>query len=91
MVALQIRGIDDAERDVLVRRAKERGQSLQGFLLDLVRAEVRRSRNAEVLRGFEGRDDGLGEGEEGSVADIIRAGREERMERYGIYEGLDGG
>lgn len=88
---MQIRGIDEAERDVLVRRARERGQSLQGFLLDMVRAEVRRSRNAEILRGFGGRDDGLGEGEEGSVAAVIRAEREERMERYGIYEGLDGG
>lgn len=90
MVALQIRDVEPEVRDVLVRRAGEKGQSLQGFLLELVRAEARRSRNAEALRRFEGRSDGASDGEV-SAADIIRREREERMARFGLQGETEGG
>ncbi|WP_116244462.1 hypothetical protein [Nocardiopsis sp. FIRDI 009] len=91
MIALQIRNVREETRDELASRAKERGQSLQAFLLDLVEAEARRSRNAKVLRSYGGRDDGVGDGQEVSAAEIIRAEREERMGRYGTHGGADGG
>lgn len=34
---------------MLAQRARERGQSLQAFLLALVEAEARRSRNVELM------------------------------------------
>lgn len=83
MVALQIRGVEDEVGEALVRRADERGQSLQGFLLDLVRAEARRTRNIEVLRRFSDRSDGIEADEDESVADLIRGERAERREARG--------
>ncbi|MFL1381015.1 MULTISPECIES: hypothetical protein [unclassified Nocardiopsis] len=79
MVTLQIKGVTEEERDALVRRARERGRSLQAFLLDLVREEVRMSRNAAALRAFEGRADGLGAQGEALSADLVRGERDERM------------
>jgi plasmid stability protein len=58
MVALQIRDVPDEVRDTLAERARERGQSLQAFLLGLVEAEARRARNASLLAQFSGRSDG---------------------------------
>jgi hypothetical protein len=58
MVALQIRDVPEETRLALTERAGERGQSLQGFLLDLVNAEAERSRNRAILARFEGRTDG---------------------------------
>lgn len=58
-----------------MRRAEERGQSLQSFLLDLVTAEAQRTHNVEVLRRFSDRGDGLEEDGEESVADLVRAER----------------
>ncbi|WP_028649708.1 hypothetical protein [Nocardiopsis sp. CNT312] len=89
MIALQIRGVREETRDELARLAKGRGQSLQAYLLDLVETEARRSRNAQVLRRYAGRGDGV-RGEAVSAAEIIRAGRRDRTERYGIYEESDG-
>jgi antitoxin FitA len=58
MVALQIRDVPEDVRDVLAERARARGQSLQAFLLSLVKDEARRSRNILLLKQFEGRTDG---------------------------------
>lgn len=49
MVALQIRDVPDEVRDALAAEADERGQSLQGYLLDLVRREVGFLHNRAVL------------------------------------------
>lgn len=58
MVALQIRDVPDEVRDTLAERARERGQSLQAFLLGVVEAEARRARNTSLLARFSGRSDG---------------------------------
>jgi len=59
MVALQIRDVPDEVRDVLVAQARRRGQSLQAYLLDLVRQQAQRANNAILLGRFSGRDDGI--------------------------------
>lgn len=68
MVALQIRDVPDEVRDILTERARETGRSLQGYLLDLVKAEAKRANNLAVLRQFEGRTDGV----TGSMQDTVR-------------------
>jgi len=59
MVALQIRDVPDAVHDALVAQARQRGQSLQAYLLELVRQQAQRGTNVALLNRFSGRDDGL--------------------------------
>ncbi len=49
MVAIQIRDVPEELRDRLGALARERGQSLQAYLLDLVSDEVRRQDNLAAL------------------------------------------
>ena len=58
MVALQIRDVPDEVRDRLAAAAARRGQSLQAYLLDLVKADARRDRNRELIATLRGRTDG---------------------------------
>lgn len=53
MVALQIRDVPDDVRDALAERARQAGQSLQGFLLDVVVREASFARNAAVVAGLQ--------------------------------------
>ncbi len=59
MVALQIRDVPDDVRDALTAQARARGQSLQAFLLELVKQQAQRANNAVLLGQFGTRDDGL--------------------------------
>lgn len=52
MVALQIRDVPDELRDRLSELARQRGQSLQAYLLDVVSDEARRADNLAVLDRF---------------------------------------
>jgi hypothetical protein len=58
MVALQIRGVSEDVRNVLMMQAKARGQSLQAYLLELIETQALRWRNAAILDRFSGRSDG---------------------------------
>lgn len=55
MVAIQIRNIPDDVRDVLMRRARAKGQSLQAFLRDVVLREASFDNNIAVLDSFASR------------------------------------
>ncbi len=77
MVALQIRDVPENVRDALAQRARERGQSLQAFLLMLVETEARRSRNAAVLGRLARRSDGI-RTQPGETAAEIAAARMRR-------------
>lgn len=55
VVAIQIRNVPDDIRAALVDNAKAKGQSLQAYLLDLLREEAAWSVNGEVLRRTEER------------------------------------
>ncbi len=78
MVALQIRDVSDEVRDTLAERARERGQSLQAFLLGLVEAEARRAGNTSLLAQFSGRSDGsrVAPGETAAELEQIRSTRD---------------
>lgn len=77
MVALQIRDVPEDVRNALAERARERGQSLQGFLLTLVEAEARRSHNAAVLARIGKRSDGT-RSHPGETAAEVAAARRRR-------------
>jgi antitoxin FitA len=77
MVALQIRDVPEDLRDRLAELARQRGQSLQAYLFDVLSDEARRQDNLAVLDRF-------GKGAYGSrlsaadISDALRAGRAER-------------
>ena len=85
MVALQIRDVPEELRDRLSELARQRGQSLQAYLFDVVGDEARRQDNLAVLARF-------GQGAHGtrlSPADIdgaLRAARAERDAELGLGE-----
>lgn len=86
MVALQIRDVPDEVRDILAERARQLGQSLQGYLLDLVRSEAERAGNIALLQRFEGRSDGAGT----SMGETVReldADRADRGAEFGLSPG----
>jgi hypothetical protein len=89
MVALQIRDVSEDVRDALAEQAHAQGQSLQAFLLDLVQAQARRSRNAATLARFAGRSDGT-RSEPGQTAAELAALREQR-DAATNHEGGHGG
>ena len=49
MVNVQIRNVPEDVHEVLARRAKAAGQSLQSYLLELLPAQASRRTNAEIL------------------------------------------
>ena len=77
MVALQIRDVPDEVRDILAEDAAENGQSLQAYLLDLVKGQARRRRNSALIRSLRGRSDGSTLAP-GDAATLLQALREER-------------
>jgi hypothetical protein len=84
-VALQIRDVPEEVRDALAEMARQRGQSLQAFLLALVEQEARFARNLAVLRRFEGRVDGVDDqAAVVEVLDQVRAGRDARNVDQGL-------
>jgi hypothetical protein len=80
MVALQIRDVPEDVRDALAEQARAQGQSLQGYLLELVTTEARRARNLALLDRFDARDDGtvLAPGDLTSALDSARSERDSR-------------
>lgn len=48
-VAIQIRDVPEDVRDALAKRAAEKGQSMQAYLLNLVSEDARRARMAEMF------------------------------------------
>ena len=85
MVALQIRDVPEELRDRLSELARQRGQSLQAYLFDVVSDEARRQDNLAVL-------DRLGRGRYGTrlspadIAGALHTGRAERDTELGIRE-----
>jgi hypothetical protein len=71
MVALQIRDVPEDVRDTLAARARENGQSLQGFLLSLVMREASFAKNLDLLKEIESWP-----GEGSSTAEDVMAARD---------------
>jgi plasmid stability protein len=76
---MQIRDVPDDIADAIAARARAKGQSAQAYMLDLLAADVRRSRNIDLIAQFEGRDDGM-HSTPGQAAELVRQARTEREE-----------
>jgi antitoxin FitA len=83
MVALQIRDVPEGLRDRLSALARQRGQSLQAYLFDVISDEARRQDNLAVLDRF-------GKGAYGSrlepddINDALRSARAQRDAEIGV-------
>jgi antitoxin FitA len=75
-VVLRIRDVPEDVRDGLVESARRRGQSLQAFLLAMLRREVRFAGNLALLHGFDHRTDGVPDS--ASVTELLDQTRAER-------------
>ena len=79
MSTMTIRDIPDEVRDVLAQDARERGQSLQAFLLAILHRQAAFSRNRQLLAEIE---DDLTTGGAGpdapDAAELLRQARAER-------------
>lgn len=83
MVALQIRDVPEQLRDRLSDLARQRGQSLQAYLFDVVSDEARRADNLAVLHRFEHAAYGARLSAT-DVSDALRASRAERDTELGV-------
>lgn len=75
MVALQIRDVPTSVRDALAARARAQGQSLQAYLLDVVRREAGFARNQALLSDLTWSD-----GSHARLVDVVDALDEARTE-----------
>jgi plasmid stability protein len=77
MVALQIRDIPDDVRDVLTRRARAKGQSLQAYLREMVLRDAAFEDNLALLDSLaHARRGAVGTGDD--VLDALDAARRDR-------------
>ncbi len=74
---IQIRNVPAEVHEALTEQARASGQSLQNFLLDVVRRQAARSNNLAIMREFEGRNDGTNLSPDEVVADL-QAARDSR-------------
>jgi len=84
-VALTIRDVPEEVRELLSQAARERGQSLQAFLLGVLKRQAAFSRNQRVLAEIE-QELGAGGGagpETPDAADLIDRARNERGQSDG--------
>ena len=84
-VVLTIRDVPEEIRDVLARDARERGQSLQAFLVSVLRQQAAFSRNREMLIEIEEelRTTGGAGTDAADVLDQVRAEREGPLQEGG--------
>jgi len=83
MPTLQIRDVPEEERAALASAARERGESLQAYLRDLVSEAARRERVRAFVRDAIDRADAeppIAPGED--VPEMIRDGRERNDARW---------
>lgn len=88
MVALQIRDVPEEVRDALVAVARSRGQSLQMYLLDVVKQQAGFARNLEIIQRFEGRSDGTTDAQ--AALEALDEARAEQDAKHGVVEHEDG-
>ncbi|GAB3816277.1 hypothetical protein [Micromonospora zhanjiangensis] len=79
-VALTIRDVREDVRDLLARQARERGQSLQAFLLSVINRQADFGRNRQILAEIsqELDDDGGADQDAPDAAELIARARAER-------------
>lgn len=77
-VAIQIRDVPEAVRDVIAQRAAKRGQSMQVYLRELLEREARLEENAKAFERTAAQR--LPIPEDLSPERIVREGRDEGFE-----------
>ena len=79
MVTLRIRDVPEGLRDALAKEAKERRQSLQAYLLELIETRADRAGSDSPFAKYAGRNDGIRTlpGETAAELALIREEREE--------------
>lgn len=77
MVNIQVRDVPEELRDTLATAARERGQSMQAYLMTLLEEAGRRTRSVAMLK----RLDSMGGGYTGSESDAAAEIAEMRAER----------
>jgi hypothetical protein len=82
-VVLTIRDVPDDVKAALARDARERGQSLQAFLLSLLKRQAEFSRNRQLLDEIE-RDLSRGGGADSDAPDAAELLDQARSERDSI-------
>jgi hypothetical protein len=75
-----VRDVPDEVRDVLAEQARERGQSLQAYLLSILRRQAAFSRNRQLLAQIES-DLGGGQGAGSDAPDAADVLAQERVGR----------
>jgi len=85
MVALQIREVPEELRDRLSELARQRGQSLQAYLFDVLSDEARRQDNLAVLDRFSKGTYGT-RVSPADIRDALDAGRAEHDAELGVPE-----
>lgn len=80
MAVLTVRDVPDDVKDSLTRDARERGQSLQAFVLSVLEREASFGRNRELLAEIDRElaDDGGANEDAPDAADLIVEARERR-------------
>jgi len=79
MVAIQIRDVPEATRELLASAAERRGESLQAFLMDVLDRQAKNEKNRRLLEEYAANPlypDGTFTSEE--IVEEIRRGRRER-------------
>jgi hypothetical protein len=84
MAVLTIRDVPEDVRVALVESARERGQSLQAFLLALLRQEAAFSRNRQIIEEIERELTANGgvDADAANAADYLAQARDERAESH---------
>ena len=85
MKTVTIRDVPDDVRDALAAQARERGQSLQAHLLEMLRQHARFARNRQILLEISERFGEHGGFDDGgpAAADLIRDARAAREAVWG--------
>jgi antitoxin FitA len=90
-VVLTIRDVPEQVRDLLSQEARERGQSLQAFLLSVLKRQAAFSRNRQILAEIDqdlARGGGAGP-DAPAAADLLEQARVERDDRRSGSAGRD--
>jgi antitoxin FitA len=85
MVALQIRDVPEDLRDRLSELARQRGQSLQAYLFDVISDEARRQDNLAILDRFSHGAYGC-RLSRADIDDALRSARSSRDGELGVPE-----
>jgi hypothetical protein len=90
MAVLTIRDVPEDVRVALVENARERGQSLQAFLLALLKQEAAFSRNRLIIKEIERELEKSGGADAPNAAEYLAQARAEREERFHDRDDADG-